>query len=171
MRMYRLFFLFVTFVNQKKYRVLTFVLYICNMEIKDRIRLTLETQRLTAAMFADKIGVQRSNVSHVLSGRNKPSFEFLEKLLIAFPKVSAHWLVTGKHPIEQTNHEQSNTSQELDFNEPQLFSDQKPDVDQKEVVKEIVEINREVTIVNKRIVKTLVFYDDFTFDIYLPNEQ
>ena len=57
------------------------------MDINERVRMIINSQNLTASAFADKIGVQRSNVSHVLSGRNKPSFEFIEKLLNAFPNV------------------------------------------------------------------------------------
>lgn len=66
------------------------------MELVDRIQVIMKVNQLTAAQLAEEIGVQRSNVSHVLSGRNKPSFEFLNKLLMRYPKVNAHWLITGK---------------------------------------------------------------------------
>ncbi|MDP4865348.1 MAG: helix-turn-helix domain-containing protein [Crocinitomicaceae bacterium] len=65
------------------------------MLIQERLLLVLKMHTLTPSAFADKIGVQRSNVSHVLSGRNKPSLDFLEKILIHFPRVNAHWLITG----------------------------------------------------------------------------
>jgi transcriptional regulator with XRE-family HTH domain len=68
------------------------------MEIKDRLRMIMESHKLNAGSFAGKIGVQRSNVSHVLSGRNKPSFDFVEKLLLAFPRVSAEWLLLVGNP-------------------------------------------------------------------------
>lgn len=66
------------------------------MELVDRIKVIMKVNQLTAAKLAEEIGVQRSNVSHVLSGRNKPSFEFLSKLLQRYPKVNAQWLITGK---------------------------------------------------------------------------
>ena len=50
---------------------------------------------LSPSQFADKLGVQRSGVSHLLSGRNKPSFEFINKMLVAFPKINPDWLITG----------------------------------------------------------------------------
>lgn len=50
---------------------------------------------LTPSQFADKLGVQRSGVSHLLSGRNKPSFEFINKMLVAYPKINPDWLITG----------------------------------------------------------------------------
>ena len=50
---------------------------------------------LSPSQFADKLGVQRSGVSHLLSGRNKPSFEFISKMLAAYPKLNPDWLIMG----------------------------------------------------------------------------
>lgn len=66
------------------------------MSIQERIQIILKMHHLTPSAFADKIGVQRSSISHVLSGRNKPGLDFLEKILLHFPRVNAHWLITGK---------------------------------------------------------------------------
>jgi transcriptional regulator with XRE-family HTH domain len=46
--------------------------------------------------FADKIGVQRSSLSHLLSGRNKPSLDFILKILDVFPDVDLYWMINGK---------------------------------------------------------------------------
>jgi transcriptional regulator with XRE-family HTH domain len=62
----------------------------------DRFKQVLEQLKLTPSEFADRIGVQRSNISHVLSGRNKPGIDFLEKMLNSFPEVDVAWLITGK---------------------------------------------------------------------------
>lgn len=70
------------------------------MELIDRIKVVMKVNQLSASQLADEIGVQRSNVSHVLSGRNKPSFEFIHKLLVRFPRVNAHWLITGQSQPE-----------------------------------------------------------------------
>jgi len=51
---------------------------------------------LSAAAFADKIQVQRSTISHLLSGRNKPSLEFVLKVIKTFPEVNLYWLLNGK---------------------------------------------------------------------------
>ena len=64
--------------------------------MKDRIIQFLKEKNLTSTKFADEIGVQRSSISHILSGRNKPSFDFIEKMLIAYPDIDAQWLITGK---------------------------------------------------------------------------
>jgi transcriptional regulator with XRE-family HTH domain len=65
------------------------------MSIPERINQILKDQGITPSVFADRIGVQRSNVSHVLSGRSKPGLDFLEKILNHFPELDAHWLITG----------------------------------------------------------------------------
>jgi len=51
---------------------------------------------LSAAAFADRTGVQRSSISHLLSGRNKPSLEFVLKVIKTFPEVNLYWLLNGK---------------------------------------------------------------------------
>jgi|SRR5690554_6885957 len=65
------------------------------MDLTDRFRYIMKLNQMSASAFADKIGVQRSSVSHVLSGRNKPSLEFIQKVLRSFPRVDANWLVDG----------------------------------------------------------------------------
>ncbi len=66
------------------------------MLIQDRVKLIMQSNNESSSSFADKIGIKRSNLSHVLSGRNKPSLDFLEKIINFYPNVNASWLVTGK---------------------------------------------------------------------------
>jgi transcriptional regulator with XRE-family HTH domain len=51
--------------------------------------------------FADKIGVQRSSLSHLLSGRNKPSLDFILKILDVFPDVDLYWMINGKGSFQK----------------------------------------------------------------------
>ena len=62
----------------------------------DRISLLIQAKNLSAAQFADEIGVQRSSISHLVSGRNKPSLDLIQKTLQRFPEVSTEWLLFGK---------------------------------------------------------------------------
>lgn len=62
----------------------------------DRIKLLIETQNMTASQFADKIDVQRSSLSHIMSGRNKASLDFVSKVLKRFPEISPDWLINGQ---------------------------------------------------------------------------
>ena len=127
------------------------------MEILDRIKMVMKMNQLNAASFADRIGVQRSNVSHVLTGRNKPSLDFIEKMLIQFPKVNASWLISGQiqqtdviNPLKENENMITNVNQNKNTN-----------------------VNREIgsIVSDKRIVKMITFYEDFTFDEFRPSND
>lgn len=62
----------------------------------DRIRELLAARELSSTQFADTIGVSRPVVSHILSGRNKPSLEVVQKIVAAFPDLSLPWLLNGE---------------------------------------------------------------------------
>lgn len=74
--------------------LVTFV--IKDFDMKERLLQLLDLEQITPSKFADIIGVQRSSVSHVISGRNKPSYDFLHKTLKAFPGLNASWLMLGE---------------------------------------------------------------------------
>ncbi|SDS43002.1 helix-turn-helix domain-containing protein [Christiangramia echinicola] len=61
-----------------------------------RLNKILDFYDLSAASFADKIEVGRSSISHILSGRNKPSLDFVMKVVKNFPEVELYWLLNGK---------------------------------------------------------------------------
>jgi len=65
-------------------------------EFTKRLKEVLDYYGESASSFAEKIGVQRSSISHILSGRNKPSLEFVLKILSNFPEVELYWLLNGK---------------------------------------------------------------------------
>ena len=65
----------------------------------ERIRILLESRQLTPTQFADLIGVARPIISHVLSGRNKPSLEVVQRILAAMPDLSMAWLLNGTEPM------------------------------------------------------------------------
>jgi len=60
-----------------------------------RLNILMDYYEISAALLAEKIEVQRSSISHILSGRNKPSLEFVLKILKAFPEVELYWLLNG----------------------------------------------------------------------------
>jgi transcriptional regulator with XRE-family HTH domain len=77
--------------------------------MNNRIRLIIESRNLTASKFADEIGVQASSISHILSGRNKPSLEFVQKILERYPEISYEWLISG----QGTMHKEISQSESL----------------------------------------------------------
>lgn len=63
--------------------------------MKDRLELILQFYSINSSRLAELLNVQRSGISHILSGRNNPSYDFLVSLLRAFPEINAQWLLTG----------------------------------------------------------------------------
>ena len=64
--------------------------------MRDRLLKFMEAEHLQASRLAEILGVQPATISHILNGRNRPSFEFIEKLLQRFPKMNPDWLILGK---------------------------------------------------------------------------
>ena len=128
------------------------------MEIQERLKMIMKMHNLNASQFADTIEVQRSSISHVLSGRNKPSLDFIEKILNHFPRVNADWLITGVAKSTKVEEEQVNTQT--------LFTDQ-PKITTEEVVK----IEQSITKEDKILKKIMLLYTDGTFETYQASEQ
>lgn len=59
----------------------------------------MKARNLSAAQFAQTIDVKPANLSHILSGRNKPSLDFLQKVIENYPNVNAAWLITGETKV------------------------------------------------------------------------
>lgn len=112
------------------------------MLINDRVRLIMKANGLSSSEFADKIDVKRSNLSHVLSGRNKPGTEFLAKIIETFPNVNASWLLTG---VQRNGELQEETSQR--------------------------DVSTSSEGVEDSIEKIVVFYKDGTFKVHHPSAQ
>lgn len=75
--------------------------------MKNRIQKFLEVENINPSKFADEIGVQRSSISHILSGRNNPSLELIQKILARFDYLNAEWLITGKGEMFKPNRQPS----------------------------------------------------------------
>lgn len=69
------------------------------LEMKDRIAHIIRAKNLTAAEFAMQLGIQPSNISHLLAGRNNPSLDFVKKLKETFPEYNLEWIIFGKGAI------------------------------------------------------------------------
>ena len=100
--------------------------YICNMNINDRFTKILEYSGFTASEFADEIDVQRSSISHIISGRNKPSLEFIVKIKNRFPEISWDWIILGQGEMLQNNSALSTSESKINLEEenssPDLFT-------------------------------------------------
>ena len=77
-----------------------------------RLKKILEFYNLSAASFAESISVPRSSISHILSGRNKPSLDFVLKITKSYPEVDLYWLLENKgtFPLENYERDQNESS-------------------------------------------------------------
>lgn len=93
------------------------------MELKDRITEVIAYSQLTASEFADEIEVQRSSISHIMSGRNKPSLDLLVKIKKRFPELRWDWLIEGEGEMHEKPQEQAAPEQPVKPTSlPELFS-------------------------------------------------
>lgn len=92
-----------------------------------RLLLFLQAENITQSQFADTLSVARGSVSHILSGRNKPGYEFLESLVLHYPNLNMDWLFTGKGSMYKDSALSENVPSEVPGS---LFSTpQAPEID------------------------------------------
>jgi len=72
-----------------------------SISLVDRIKLLIEDKELSPSAFADAIDIQRSSISHILSGRNNPSLDIVQKILNKYPNINSAWLLTGRGKMKQ----------------------------------------------------------------------
>ena len=141
--------------------------------MKERILALLKDKQISATKLADMIDVQRSSISHILSGRNKPSFDFIEKILIAYPDLNAQWLITGKG--EMYTHQKSLFDQNFQSSEEhknltsreshiQNTIDDNMELKKTEAAKSDMPANEN----EQKIERIVIFYKDGKFKEYKP---
>ena len=71
--------------------------------MNSRLLQFLNAENITQAQFADSIGVTRASISHIISGRNKPSYEFISEMMKKYPRLNPEWLILGKGRMYNEN--------------------------------------------------------------------
>ena len=94
------------------------------MDLNSRVQKIINYSELSLSEFADEIGVQRSNISHVLSGRNKPSLDFLMKIKDRFPEIQWEWLIEGKGAMIFSEEETASTPSTYLLEESKINDDE-----------------------------------------------
>jgi len=146
-----------------------------------RLEIILDYYSLNASSFADKIGVQRSSMSHLLSGRNKPSLDFVLKILDVFPDVDLYWILNGKGSFPKNEEEIVNSKIEnnVETEKPSapispnenliskdLFSEMnKTESSEKRIAQDK---NPNLNSEDGEIEKIVFFYKNGTFRVYIP---
>jgi len=143
--------------------------------MKDRILQLLNNEGLSASKFADIIGVQRSSMSHILSGRNNPSLDFIQKIIRSFPQVSGDWLISGSGEMYKNQETASLFQEVIKEEDPAPYHSPQPPKLKKEPMEvpqpktdPMPDLDMSAFLSGKRIEKVVVFYSDKTFKEYNP---
>jgi transcriptional regulator with XRE-family HTH domain len=136
----------------------------------------LDKKHLTPAHFAEVIGVQRSGITHILNGRNKPSMDFIRKMLTSYPDLNSEWLITGKGEMFKKETTSTGISkpatvndteqQNLFDNEPKKGQEQKNNtINNNEKIETHIEKDD-----NNFVERIVIFNKSGTFKEYLPEK-
>ena len=125
--------------------------------MKDRIKKYIDYKGVSAGELAVILDVQRSNISHILNGRNMPGAAFIEKLLLKFPDLDARWLLTGDGEMVL----------DTDINNPVRIHEEMPHVTGiKTLIKEEIKEKEALTTQDKKLERIVLLYSDGSFDDY-----
>ncbi|WP_457610886.1 helix-turn-helix domain-containing protein [Lutibacter sp.] len=122
-------------------------------EFAKRLKIIIDYYEISASLLAEKMGIQRSSISHILSGRNKPSLEFVLKILKTFPEVELYWLLNGIG----------------EFPKQTKIKNQHPPLSHTDDSKQTTKLNTKNIPVNKKedeIDRIVIFYKNGTFKSY-----
>jgi transcriptional regulator with XRE-family HTH domain len=141
--------------------------------MKERLIEFLKAENKTSAQLAEEIGVQPSGISHILSGRNKPSLDFVLKMLEKYPFLSTEWLLFGRG-----NMYKDESMQKLfeDIKESEESTDNVVNQPFEESEKKISDVNLRntgdhVRDEKQKVEKIVWFYTDKSFHEYLPGKD
>ncbi len=137
--------------------------------MKNRIEKILKEEKIASSKFADEISIQRSSMSHILSGRNKPSLDIAQRILRKFPHINSDWLILGvgdmydKTVNSLSLFENSEDNDVVDTEEKLI--EQKTMVEEEAQVEYVTKKTIQQNISKeKKIKKIMVFYDDGSFE-------
>jgi len=141
--------------------------------MKERIIEFLRSENKSSALFAEEIGVQPSGVSHILSGRNNPSLDFVLKMLEKYKFISSDWLLFGKGTMYKDQgmrslFDENYITGELDFNKKPVDvgqpSDNPADIPVKNIIKPVTSGG------SPSLSRIVMFYSDNSFEEFFPKQ-
>lgn len=127
------------------------------LEFAERLKKVMEYYGLNAASFAETISVNRSSISHLLSGRNKPSLDFVIKVIENFEEVELYWLLNGKGSFPRSESPTAAKSK----------TESQPEIQGSLEVSKVINKNAEGS--PSEIEQIIIFYKDGSFRKYRPN--
>jgi transcriptional regulator with XRE-family HTH domain len=142
--------------------------------MKDRIEKILRCEQISSSKFADEIGVQRSSISHLFTGRNNPSLELVQKILNRFTNLNPEWLLTGKGEMYKKTMQQSLFSNIPEPDKiPDSIIENRENAETEKKTEELSNNYKNENIIekpeNKNIEKIIVLYTDNSFREFVPS--
>ena len=148
--------------------------------MRDKLLLLMKNEGLTSSRLAELLGIQPSSISHILGGRNKPSFDFVQKILRRFPNINPDWLLIDKGEMyrstttESSGQESMTQSSDIRHDEvplstttPDFFSSDSPAPTFTQTTSPNNNTAQpQLPISRGRVKRVIVLYDDHTFESY-----
>lgn len=134
-----------------------------SIEFADRLSKLMEYYELSASAFSEEIDFNRSTISHLLSGRNKPSLDFILKVLDRFPEVTISWFLYGKGNFPVVANTNETKSKETISIKPAVeVPKNSTPLEDKHPIAESLLANSS----GKAIKRIVIFYTDSSFESY-----
>ena len=144
--------------------------------MREKLQKLMASEQLTASRFAELLGIQPSGVTHLLGGRNKPSFDLVQKILRRFPHINPDWLLLDSEQMyradsELTNDQPNQTSNEVaetPVNVEKISATQNTTISEGSTsANNSIERLATIGAVNRKNVKrVIVLFDDQTFESF-----
>lgn len=138
----------------------------------DRLKVIMEKEGISPSQLADRLHVQRSGLSHILSGRNNPSLDFVKKVLTEFPQYDMEWFMFGNTNVNSEIYK-SKQSKELslfdDMPKSDVFSQPTSTKLNSAIHETVTEIHKSQSPTpekthTKKLIKVIMVYDNHTFE-------
>jgi len=141
--------------------------------MKERIIEFLRKENKSAAHLAEEIGVQPSGISHILSGRNKPSLDFVIKMLERYPYIRTDWLLFGKGAMYMEQSMQDLFTDQADIKDNRPSPSGPDDKLSEPVIKEdhLREPEADAKVRNLAVERIVWFYSNNSFREYIPDNE
>ena len=149
--------------------------------MRERIKQIMENENLTPAKFADRLQINRANISHILNGRNNPSLDVVSKILSEMPYINTEWLINGSGQMYKDGFNIDSVPREHDlFNQSPVITAKDKESEQKSAVIEVNKPEKSTQISDNKIIEVqknsdkkisqiIIYYNDNTFETFVPH--
>ena len=139
------------------------------MDLNEKIKQILVDKNISPSHFADEIGIQRSSISHIIAGRNKPSLDIVQKIIRRFPDLGINWILEDEElpdsvsEIKPFKADPYTGSGEQKGAASNLSDSRRNNVAQQHPLQENLRNDRSLVSEEKKVERILIFYSDGTF--------